>query len=184
MASVVAHAVRGYGVFMDAGALMVETLFSVLRPLLPWLIALLVLKTVASFPMPGRGPVSGRRDVWRGFKFGARATVMERAGGRCEGAEFLIWGRCPDAATEVDHVFPYSSGGPTVVSNGQALCSRHNRRKGHRNPPWWYVLGLEKRRRAYFPQGADVRVFAVMSQAEVHARDNWLRNRARGAEQY
>ena len=37
-------------------------------------------------------------------------------------------------------------------------------------PPWWYVLSLERRRRAYFPQGLDVRVFAVMSSEEASAR--------------
>ena len=37
-------------------------------------------------------------------------------------------------------------------------------------PPWWYVLSLERRRRAYFPQGADVRVLAVMSSEEAAAR--------------
>ena len=88
------------------------------------------------FRMPGRGPNWSQCDPWRGFKYRARATVLERAGGRCEGSVLLAWGRCADAAVEVVHVFPYSKGGPTVVSNGQALCRDHNRRKGSINPPW------------------------------------------------
>jgi len=46
-------------------------------------------------------------------------------------------------------------------------------------PPWWYVLALEKRRRAYFPDGADVRVSAVMNKAELAVREQWLANRTR-----
>lgn len=142
-----------------------------------WLVPLLLIGAVLNFPMLGRGPNSSKRDPWRGFKYGARATVLERAGGRCEGSVLLAWGRCPEAAVEVDHVFPYSKGGPTVVSNGQALCRDHNRRKGSMNPPWWYVRALEKRRRGYFPQGVDVRVFAVMNDAERAARELWSRKR-------
>jgi len=37
-------------------------------------------------------------------------------------------------------------------------------------PPWWYVLGLEHRRAAYFPAGADVKVSAAMSEADKAAR--------------
>ena len=95
---------------------------------------------------------------------------MERAARRCESAAFMAWGRCGSPATEVDHVFPWSRGGPTVESNGQALCRGHNRSKGAMRPPWWYVLGLERRRRSYFPAGADVRVFAVMSDDDRAAR--------------
>ncbi len=82
------------------------------------------------------------------------------------GALFFGWGGCPEAATVIDHVFPHSTGGPTVVSNAQALCKDHNRRKRDTTPPWWYVLALEKRRRGYFPKGADVHVRAVMTEAD------------------
>jgi hypothetical protein len=47
------------------------------------------------------------------------------------------------------------------------------------NPPWWYVLGLERRRRAYFPEGVDVRVFAVMSVEEAAARASSVASRSR-----
>lgn len=147
-------------------------------PNLSWLVPVAVLLVMARFPMLGRGPNSSRRDVWRGFQYRARRTVFARAGDRCEGAGFLAWGRCAAAAVEVDHVFPWSRGGPTVVSNGQALCAAHNRSKGAMAPPWWYVLSLERRRRRYFPQGTDVRVTAVLGAADAAARASAPRGRA------
>ena len=158
---------------MDLSEMFLESLFTALGPFVPWIVAFLAIKVVLSFPLPGRGPNSRRRDPWRSFKWEPRNTVMNRAGGRCESAELFVWGRCSSTATEVDHVFPHSKGGPTVVSNGQALCAHHNRRKRNSTPPWWYVLALEKRRRAYFPPGMDVRVIAVTSQAEADARARW-----------
>ncbi|SFJ39981.1 hypothetical protein SAMN05216561_1298 [Nocardioides psychrotolerans] len=83
---------------------------------------------------------------------------------------FIVWGRCPAFATEADHVFAWSRRGPTIVSNGQALCRDHNRSKSNLRPPWWYVRGLERRRTAYFPAGASVRVLARMSAEERAAR--------------
>jgi hypothetical protein len=106
------------------------------------------------------------RDPWRGFKLSARRAVMTRAGGQCEAPMLLAWGRCHDSTTEVDHVYPWSRGGPTVVSNGQALCRAHNRRKSNLRPPWWYVLSLERRRTAYSPPDVTVRVLGRMSADE------------------
>lgn len=143
---------------------------AILGPNLGWLVPAAVVIVVVAFPMLRRGPNSSSRDVWRGFRHASRQTVLARASGRCEGAAFVAWGRCSSVAVEVDHVFPWSRGGPTVVSNGQALCAAHNRSKGAMNPPWWYVLGLERRRRGYFPEGADVRVFAVMGAQDSAAR--------------
>ena len=73
-------------------------------------------------------------------------------------------------ATEADHVYPWSRGGPTVVSNGQALCHHHNRRESNLRPPWWYVLSLERRRADYVPSGVEVRVLARMDADERAAR--------------
>lgn len=144
------------------------------KPNLWWIVPAIAVVIVFTFPMPGRGPKwASQRDPWRGFRFGARAEVYARAGNRCEGAVFFIWGRCSVTASEVDHVFPHSKGGPTVVRNGQAMCHSHNSRKGSSMPPWWYVLALEKRRRTYFPEGVDVRVFAVMNAGDVEARRRW-----------
>lgn len=163
---------------MDPLQALVESLTKTLAPFEPWLIALVILNIVATFPLPGRGPRSSAKDPWRGFKFAARDTVMSHAGERCEAPEFLAWGRCGNTAVEVDHVFPHSKGGATVVANGQALCRHHNRRKANMNPPWWYILGLEKRRLEYYPDDADVRVYGWMTQEEYDARQAWLRKKA------
>lgn len=156
---------------MDLWSTATNAFFFIVGPHLWWLIPLLALIAVLRFPMLGRGPNSSRRDPWRGFKFAPRAAVLQRAGGRCEAPVLLAWGRCDDLAVEVDHVVPWSRGGPTVASNGQALCKAHNRSKGAMVPPWWYVLGLERRRREYFPAGADVRALAVMDDVDRAARE-------------
>jgi hypothetical protein len=148
-----------------------KALFTGVKPFLPLLLALLAIGLVLATPLPGRGPGwPPRRDPWRGFKFDARRAVLARAGGRCEAALFVIWGRCGRQANEADHVYPWSKGGATVVSNGQALCTRHNKAKSNRTPPWWYLLGLERRRRAYFPSDTDVRVRAAMRSTDRAAR--------------
>jgi hypothetical protein len=152
-------------------------LFAGFRPFLPLLIGLALVVAVLRFPMPGRGPGFQRRDPWRRFKFEARRAVLDRAGHRCEGTAILVWGRCRQPAAEVDHVYPWSKGGATIVSNGQALCRYHNRAKASWSPPWWYIHTLERRRRAYFPAGADVRVFAVMSGADRASRAAWAGRR-------
>lgn len=138
--------------------------FEQLRPLLPMLVLLVVLALVIACPLPGRGPGPfARRDPWRTYKYDARRAVLARAGHRCEGSVFLGWGRCSRDAEEVDHIYPWSRGGATVVSNGQALCRNHNRRKSNLTPPWWYVLSLERRRRTYVPTGYPIRVSASMT---------------------
>lgn len=129
-------------------------------PLFGLIIFLLIL--LAS-PLPGRGPKSTRRDSWRSFKFSIRREVMLRAGGRCEAAILVAWGRCRNPATDADHIYPWPKGGPTILSNGQVLCRSHNTSKGARTPPWWMVLGLERRRKNYFPPGASLRVSAGRS---------------------
>lgn len=154
---------------MEWGRLL-PTLFAGIAPVLPTLIGIAAVLIVLGCPVPGRGPrLFQRQDPWRRFKYEARRVVMSRAGDRCEGSVFLAWGRCAEAAVEADHVYPWSGGGPTTVSNGQALCRGHNRRKGAWKPPWWYVLSLEHRRRSYFPPATDVRVTAAISAAELAA---------------
>lgn len=156
---------------MDWG-LMLSTLTAAFVPVLPQFLGIVAFLVLLTCPVPGRGPrFLQRRDPWRRFKYQARRTVMARAGNRCEGAAFLAWGRCGDEATEADHVYPWSRGGPTIVSNGQALCSGHNRSKAAMRPAWWYLLSLERRRRTYFPPDADVKVSASMSAADLQARD-------------
>ena len=149
-----------------------RSLVAAIPPYLLGLLALLTLGLLLAAPIPGRGPGwPARRDPWRVFRFDARRQVLARAGGRCEAATFLIWRRCPGEASEADHIYPWSKGGATVICNGQALCSPHNKAKSNRTPPWWYLLGLERRRRNYFPSGSDVRVRAAMSSADRAARN-------------
>ena len=152
----------------------VEVLASAWRaiePQLPLLITVLAVLIVLMAPLPGRGPVSSRKDEWRSFKFAARRAVMDRAGGRCEAPALIVWGRCSEKATDADHIYPWSRGGPTIVSNGQALCRRHNLSKGSLPPPWWLVLGLERRREAYVPRGMAVRVSARVTEDDRRMRD-------------
>lgn len=100
-------------------------------PVLPQFALIAAVVAVIGAPLPGRGPrLFQRQDPWRRFKYGSRDIVMSRAGHRCEGAVFLAWGRCTEAATDVDHVYPHVRGGPTVPSNGQALCRGHNKAQG------------------------------------------------------
>lgn len=137
-----------------------------LRPLLPWAVGILVVLIVLRAPLPGRGPgLLRRRDPWRGFKHDLRRAVLARAAGRCEAAALLVWGRCQHPAAEIDHIYPWSKGGATVLANGQALCAHHNRAKADRTPAWWYVLALERRRRSY-PSGVPARVSGRMTPAE------------------
>ena len=142
-----------------------------LKPFLPLLAVLLAAGLVLACPLPGRGPGAfARRDPWRAFKYELRRAVMTRAGHRCEAGLFLVVGRCRRPAVEADHVYPWSKGGATVIGNGQALCTLHNRRKGNVTPPWWYLVALESRRRRYFPVGADVRVRAALTAVDRAAR--------------
>jgi hypothetical protein len=150
---------------------LLASLLTGLIPVLPQFILIATVIVVIQSPLPGRGPrLFHGRDRWRLFKNGQRDLVMSRAGHRCEGAVFLVWGRCEKTAREADHVYPHARGGPTIPSNGQALCPGHNRHKGAMRPPWWYVLSLERRRRSYFPPGADVRVFVTMSDSDIQSR--------------
>jgi len=98
------------------------------------------------------------RDPQRFYNAEQRAVVLKRAGGRCESRSMLGLARCRSKATQIDHVFPWSRGGPTTVENGQALCQPCNARKSNQMPSRLYIRRLERARRRYFPAGQDVRV--------------------------
>lgn len=57
-----------------------------------------------------------------------RARILKVAGRRCQ---HLLEGgaRCPEWATEVDHIQPLADGGADRLSNLQALCHRHHAEK-------------------------------------------------------
>ncbi|WP_382335733.1 HNH endonuclease [Leucobacter soli] len=172
-----ARTTRRANILDDVFAEVSDQFWAFLAPNLWWLILLLLVLVILAFPILGRGPNSTKRDPWRGFRFAAKETVMLRAGGRCEAPRFFVWGRCSTVAAEVDHVIPWSKGGPTVISNGQALCASHNRLKSAIFPPWWYVHGLERRRNRYAPKGSKVRVRAVLNDEERASRERWSTNR-------
>jgi len=74
-----------------------------------------------------------RRDARRRFSSAEWRFIVARAGGRCE--HHGLFGRCREtSALQGDHVIPWAAGGRTDLSNGQALCARHNRAKGARVP--------------------------------------------------
>lgn len=97
------------------------------------------------------------RDTQRLFTTEQRLEIARRAGGRCE-ATGGVGRRCPAPGSQADHVYPWSKGGYTIVSNGQWLCAKDNNLKRATIPSPWYRWRLERRRRGYFPPGSDVRV--------------------------
>lgn len=105
----------------------------------------------------GYHPSTGWRDPVRIFTAEQKAIIHGRAGGRCEHKP-LLWFRCRAQGTQADHVYPWSKGGPTTIENGQSMCGQCNRAKSARTPSRLYVWRLERRRRRYFPAGADTRV--------------------------
>lgn len=121
--------------------------------LIPIAIALLTGVVLAS---PAGGACE-LRDPRRGFTVAERRAAFERAGHRCE-HKSILWHRCTNTPTQGDHIFPWSRGGRTAMSNQQALCPFHNSRKSGSVPTRMYILRLEWRRRSYFPDGAPSRV--------------------------
>lgn len=63
----------------------------------------------------------------RSFNTEEREALYILAGGRCQNPQC---GRILDGDWEPDHIVPFSKGGNTEISNGQALCTACNRQKG------------------------------------------------------
>jgi hypothetical protein len=108
---------------------------------------------------PGRlRGVTAQRDPARRFSRAQKAELLRRAGGRCE-HHHPLYGRCDQLVRlEADHVHPHSRGGWTDLSNGQALCRRHNKAKWTRVPNDRDLRRLAKRRALYYPPGVPVQV--------------------------
>lgn len=66
----------------------------------------------------------------RRFNKRERAAMYLAANGKCSNPECL---RDLEPSWHGDHVTPYALGGPTDVSNGQALCRDCNLKKGNRD---------------------------------------------------
>ena len=95
-------------------------------------------------------------DPQRMFTAAQRAEAKRRAGGRCEHS---FWGmRCHRPGEHADHIYPWSRGGATAMSNCQSLCQHHNLAKSAKIPSRFYISALARRRRAYFPEGIQTAV--------------------------
>lgn len=121
--------------------------------LLP-LAALTVLVIVSSAPA---GRTRSERDPKRMFTSDERRASFELAGWQCE-HKHPLWQRCSNSPSQGDHIFPWSKGGWTRMSNLQALCAYHNNRKSGSVPTKAYVWRLERRRRHYYPEHAERKV--------------------------
>ncbi|MGY1736338.1 HNH endonuclease [Geodermatophilus sp. SYSU D00684] len=126
----------------------------------PWLLALLLFVVVYRAVGFVRAVIHAGhpKDGIRRFSRADKTEILARAGNRCE-RHSVLYGRCPRTdALEADHVHPHSRGGWTAVSNGQALCRRHNKGKAARVPWGWELRRLARRRAAYFPPGVPTEV--------------------------
>jgi hypothetical protein len=92
-----------------------------------------------------------RRDPVRLFTAEQKRTIYRACGNRCEYPRLLL-GRCKRAAQEIDHVYPWSKGGRTVIENASCLCHRHNIRKTNKWPSYRYIHSLTRNRKRYFPE--------------------------------
>ncbi|UQN30537.1 HNH endonuclease [Brachybacterium kimchii] len=124
----------------------------------PWLLAVagVILLVVLVLRSPAGGACSSR-DPRRTFTSAERAQAFARAGMRCE-HKSMFWSRCTNTATQGDHIFPWSHGGRTAMSNQQALCAFHNNRKSGSVPTRMYIIRLQRRRRRYFPPEETARI--------------------------
>lgn len=117
----------------------------------PWLTAGFAVLLVIAVGRVFRKVVypSGPRDPLRLFTSGDKATILARAGGRCESHSAIV-GRCQAVNDlQADHVIPWSRSGRTAIENGQALCKQHNRAKSAKVPFKWQRRALDKRRQSY-----------------------------------
>lgn len=124
----------------------------------PWLLAPVAVSLLACVVLASpAGGACESRDPRRGFSAAERRAAFERAGLRCE-HKSILWHRCTNTPTQGDHIYPWSCGGRTAMSNQQALCPFHNNRKSGSVPTRMYILRLQLRRRSYFPTGESPRI--------------------------
>lgn len=128
--------------------------FGIDNPTLIWVVAALLLCVYVVRAIRRHMPV--QTDQQRTFTQTQRNEAKRRAGGRCEHSYLGL--RCRAAGAHADHIYPWSRGGATRMSNAQSLCAAHNLRKSARIPSRFYIHRLQKRRAKYFPSGEEARV--------------------------
>jgi hypothetical protein len=111
--------------------------------LLEWLDKAYIERAV--FTAPNRVEVSERSRLFTGA---TRRAIQIRDRGCCHPFCDEPVSRC-----QVDHVIPYSAGGPTTQDNGRLLCGFHNRAR-HRRPDPGQRVDLEHR--AHLEHRADL----------------------------
>lgn len=121
----------------------------------PWLLAIVGVMVIMVIVARRRAPI--QKDPKRLFTSQERQEAARRAGGRCE-HKSPLWFRCSRDGAHGDHIYPWSKGGSTTMSNHQWLCVMHNLRKSNHVPSKLYIWRLEQRRKRYFPRDIDPRV--------------------------
>lgn len=125
-----------------------------LYKLMRWEILFVVFCCIVGLMAVRRSRFEPQRDTQRMFTPAQASEIHSRCGHRCE-HQALIGRRCSGPSEQADHVFPWSKGGMTIVSNGAGLCARHNRQKSNSVPSRFEMRRLARRRRRYFPPGSD-----------------------------
>lgn len=120
-------------------------------------VAIVLAAGVALIIRSVRSSMPQQKDPQRMFTAAQRLRMFARCGNRCE-HKSPRWFRCTSAPSHGDHIYPYSRGGATSLSNGAGLCARHNLAKSNHIPSGFYIRRLERRRRRYFPPGEPVDV--------------------------
>ncbi|MHB8463788.1 MAG: HNH endonuclease signature motif containing protein [Acidimicrobiales bacterium] len=93
--------------------------------LLPWLEQAYIERAV--FTPDRRVEVSKKARLFKGAtRRGVELRDQQCAHPYCD---------MPASHCQVDHITPYTAGGPTTQQNGQLLCGYHNRLKQRRGPP-------------------------------------------------
>lgn len=123
------------------------------HPLITAAAVLLILLFLATRRRNDKKPQQDQRRMFTGPQ---KQEAKRRAGGRCEHSS--VGFRCKQPGQHADHIYPWSKGGATEMSNCQSLCARHNLQKSATVPSPFYIHRLQRRRGRYFPAGVNPRV--------------------------
>jgi len=135
----------------------------------PFVIAgIIVLLLVIVTAKRASGASKKQTDQRRMFSSWQKQEAKRRAGGRCEHSHLGF--RCKKPGEHADHIYPWSKGGATEMSNCQSLCARHNLQKSATIPTPFYIHRLQTRRTRYFPDGTPVRVEWRLGRAQSTGR--------------